>query len=129
MAKFNVLNSTVRMELYDIVKYQITTYCYINRLQITKAELDCLTILAISGEYSLTEFCLIATEKRIFKNTQAVRNCVVRLERFNLIVKEGKTNKKKIAINPEIKIQTMGNILVNYKFVHLDPKEAQGYTG
>lgn len=115
------------MGLYDITKYQIATHCYINRIAVTDSDLDCLTTLALSGESDLTEFCLIATEKRIFKSTQSVRNCLVKLEKHNLISKEGKT-KKKIGLNPEMRIQTSGNIMINYKFFHLDPQEAQGNT-
>lgn len=123
MAKFNLVDKKVRMGLYDIIKYQIVTYCYINRVGVTDSDLDCLTILATSGEQDLTEFCLLATEKRIFKSTQSVRNCLVKLERNNLILKEGRT-KKKIGLNPQMKIQTVGNIMINYRFFHIDPQEA-----
>ena len=70
MAKFNVVDKKVRMGLYDIVRYQILTYCYVNRVQATESDLDCLTILAMTGESDLTEFCLLITEKRIFKSTR-----------------------------------------------------------
>ncbi len=127
MAKFNVVDKKVRMGLYDIVRYQILTYCYVNRVQATESDLDCLTILAMTGESDLTEFCLLITEKRIFKSTQSVRNCLVKLERNNLITKEGKT-KKRISVNPLMKLQTFGNILINHKFVYVDPQETQGST-
>jgi hypothetical protein len=127
MAKFNLVDKKIRMGLSDIIKYQIATHCYVNRISVTESDLDCLTTLALSGESDLTEFCLIATEKRIFKSTQSVRNCLVKLEKHNLITKEGKT-KKKIGLNPEMRIQTNGNIMINYKFFHIDPQEAQGNT-
>ena len=125
MAKFNVVDKKVRMGLYDIVRYQILTYCYVNRIQATESDLDCLTILAMTGESDLAEFCLLITEKRIFKSTQSVRNCLVKLERNNLISKEGKT-KKKIAVNPMMKLQTYGNILINHKFIYVGTEETQG---
>ena len=125
MAKFNVVDKKVRMGLYDIVKYQIVTHCYVNRITVTDTDLDCLATLAMTGEYDLTEFCLLATEKRIFKSTQSVRNCLVKLEKNNLINKEGKT-KKKIGLNPDMRIQTSGNIMINHKFFHIDPQETQG---
>lgn len=124
MAKFNVIDKKVVMGLYDVVRYQILTHCYVNRISVTDSDLDCLTTLAITGESELTEFCLLITEKRIFKSTQSVRNCLVKLEKNNLITKEGK-NKKKIGLNPQMKIQTEGNILVNCKFIHVDSKETQ----
>ena len=127
MAKFNLVDKKIRMGLYDIVKYQIATHCYINRIQVTDSDIDCLATLAMSGESDLTEFCLLATEKRIFKSTQSVRNCLVKLEKNNLINKEGKT-KKKIGVNPKMLVQTKGNIMINYKFFHLDTQETQGDT-
>lgn len=127
MAKFNVVEKKVRMGLYDIIKYQILSHCYVNRITVTESDLDCLATLALAGEYDLTEFCLLATEKRIFKSTQSVRNCLVKLEKNNLINKEGKT-KKKIGLNPQMRIQASGNIMVNHKFFHIDPQEAQGST-
>lgn len=129
MAKFNLVDKKVRMGLYDIVKYQIITHCYVKRIAVTESDLDCLTMLAMVDDCDLTEFCLLATEKRIFKSTQSVRNCLVKLEKSNLIAKEGKTKKKKkISLNPDLMIQTSGNIMANYKFFYLDPEEAQGYT-
>jgi hypothetical protein len=124
MAKFNVVDKKVIMGLHDIVKYQVLTHCYVNRIPVTESDLECLATLALSGESDLTEFCLLATEKRIFKSTQSVRNCLVKLERNNLISKEGKT-KKKISVNPSIRLQTSGNILINHKFIHLGSQEAQ----
>lgn len=124
MAKFNVIEKKVVMGMYDVIRYQILTHCYINRISVTDSDLDCLTTLAVTGETELTEFCLLITEKRIFKSTQSVRNCLVKLEKNNLISKEGK-NKKRIGLNPAMKIQTDGNILVNYKFIHIGSKETQ----
>ena len=126
MAKFNLIEKKVRMELYDIVKYQMLTHCYIKRISVTDSDLDCLTILAILDGCELTEFCLIATEKRIFKSTQSVRNCLVKLEKHNLITKEGKY-KTKVSLNQDVKVQTSGNILVNHKFFYIDPQETQGH--
>ena len=125
MAKFNVVDKKVRMGLYDIVKYQILTHCYVKRIPVTESDVDCLATLAISGESDLTEFCLLVTQKRIFKSTQSVRNCIVKLEKNNLIGKEGKTKKKKkILVNPDLNLQTVGNILINHKFFYLDPQES-----
>lgn len=127
MAKFNVIEKKVVMGMYDVIRYQILTHCYINRIAVTDSDLDCLTTLAVTGETELTEFCLLITEKRIFKSTQSVRNCLVKLEKNDLISKEGK-NKKKIRLNTAMKIQTDGNILVNYKFIHVGSKETQTST-
>ena len=104
----------------DIVRYQIMTHCYTNKIPITESDLSCLTLLAIHGEEELTEFCIIATEKRIFKSTQTVRNCLVKLEKAGLITKDGKSKKRRISVNQDIKIQSTGNIVLNYKFYHIE---------
>jgi hypothetical protein len=127
MAKFQLSESKIMMGLYDIVKYQILTYCYTKRIQVNESDLDCLTILAMLGETELTEFCLVATEKRIFKSTQAVRNCIVKLEKVNLVQKEGKT-KKKILVNPDMKLLNAGNILIVNKFIYFDTSKVEGNT-
>mgnify|MGYP000565770838 CR=1 FL=1 len=56
-------------------------------------------------------------------NLQSVRNALAKAEKRNLIVKQGKS-KKKIKINPELKVQTDGNILLDYKIVRVEPKES-----
>ena len=125
MAKFKLSESKITMGLYDIVKYQILTYCYTKRISVIESELDCLTVLAMADEQDLTEFCLMITNKRIFKSTQAVRNCIVKLEKNQLIIKEGKAHKR-IKINPEMKVLSIGNIVASFKFIHFEPKEPQG---
>lgn len=120
MAKFKLSESKIMMSLYDIVKYQIMVYCYTNKIQLNDSDFETLTLLATVGETELTEFCLLCTEKRIFKSTQVVRNCVVKLEKLNLITKDGLTKKKKVMINPDMKIINAGNILLVNKFIHFD---------
>ena len=106
------------MQFWDIVKFQILTHCYLNKIQVSDADLNCLTLLAINGEQELTQFCNIVHIEEIFRSTQTVRNALTKAEKKNLILKEGKS-KKRIAINPSLKIQTTGNILLDYKFLAL----------
>lgn len=124
MAKFKLAESKIMMSLYDIVKYQILVYCYTNRIQLNDSDLETLTLLATVGETELTEFCLLCTEKRIFKSTQVVRNCVVKLEKLNLISKDGSNKKKKIVISPLMKVIDSGNIMIVNKFIHFDSQNA-----
>ena len=116
MALVNQVNKKVQMKLWDIVKYQILTYCYINQISVSDADLECLTLLAINGEQELTQFCNMVHYEEIFKSTQNVRNVFSKAEKKNLIVKEGKS-KKKILLNPELNIVTKGNILLDFKFL------------
>jgi len=118
MAKVNLVNKKVVMTLDDIIKYQLITHCYIHKISMNESDLACLTLLGILGNYDLTDFCIQASQKNIFKTTQTVRNCLVKLEKHDLIQKTGK-NKKTIYLNPEISIQSMGNIVLDYKIIHI----------
>jgi hypothetical protein len=119
MAIVNQVDKRVRMNKWEIVKYQLLTHCYLNKISVSEADLNCLTFLALEGDQELTSFCNKAHTKDIFSSTQSVRNCLTKAEKKNLIKKEGK-NKKKIFINPEINVFSKGNILLDYKFVSIE---------
>ena len=116
MAIVNQVDKKAQMNSWQIVKYQILTYCYINNIQVNDSELDCLTHLAINGEQELTSFCNAIYESKIFSSSQSARNCLTKLEKKRMILKEGK-NKKRIFLNPLLDVQAKGNILLNYKFL------------
>jgi len=119
MAIVNQVDKRVRMSAWQIVKYQILTHCYLYNIQVSEADLNCLTFLAIEGDQELTSFCNKAYDKQIFSSTQSVRNCLTKSEKKGLIKKEGK-NKKKIFINPSLKLHAKGNILLDYKFLSVE---------
>jgi hypothetical protein len=96
MAIVNQVDKRVRMNTWQVVKYQILTHCYLYDIPVSEADLNCLTLLAIEGDQELTS--------------------LTKAEKKNLIKKEGK-NKKKIYINPEMKVSSSGNILLDYKFL------------
>ena len=91
----------------------------------SESDLNCLTLLSFNEPIELTSFCYDASaeEEWIFKSPQTVRNCVNKAEKNGLIVKDAK-NKKIIMINPNLKIQTEGNILLDYKFLGNDTQES-----
>jgi hypothetical protein len=122
MAIVNQVDKRMKMDTWQIVKYQILTHCYLYNIQVSEADLDCLTYLAIEGEQELTSFCIKAHAKNIFSSTQSVRNCLTKAEKKNLIVKEGK-NKKKININPIMNVHSKGNVLLDYKFLSIETQE------
>lgn len=122
MAIVNQVDKRVRLGKWEIVKYQILTHCYLNNISVSESDLNCLTYLALEGDQELTTFCNKAHTKDIFSSIQSVRNCLTKAEKKNLIKKEGK-NKKKIFINPEIKVFSEGNILLDYKFLSVETKE------
>ena len=123
MALVNQVGKKVRMEKFDIVKYQILTHCYLNKINVSEADLNCLTYLALEGDQELTNFCNKAHTHKIFSSTQSVRNCLTKAEKKNLIKKEGK-NKKKIFIHPDLNVYSKGNILLDFKFLSVETKES-----
>jgi hypothetical protein len=77
----------------------------------------------MEGDQELTSFCNKAHERKIFSSTQSVRNCLTKAEKKNLIKKEGK-NKKKIYINPDLKVYAAGNVLLDFKFLSIASQES-----
>ena len=124
MALVNRIEKRVKMGKAGIIKYQLLTYCYVNNIKnISDSDLNCLTYLALEGDQELTTFCNKAFGKKIFSSVQSVRNSLTKAERKNLIIKEGK-NKKKIYINPNMLVQTKGNIFLDYKFLSVETTQS-----
>jgi hypothetical protein len=124
MAVVNQVRKTVRMDLWNIVKFQIATHCILKDLNVSDLDLNCLTFLAIGGEQPLTEFCDAATKNKIFGSSQSVRSAITKAERKDLVHKKGGYNKL-VSISPDLKIQTTGNILLDYKFVRVDSEASK----
>jgi hypothetical protein len=125
MALVNQVQKRVKLPKWEIVKFQILTHCYINRITMSESDLNCLTLLSFNEPVELSNFCLDASSEEdwIFKSPQTVRNSINKAEKNGLVVKD-KSNKKIIRINPELKIQTEGVVLLDYKFLSNDTKEA-----
>ena len=107
-------NKTVTMDRSEIIRFQVMIHCHFQKIHISSADLDCLTLLGKKGLAELTTFCELLTEEDIFKSIQSSRNAITRLQDKKLILKEGR-NKKKISIHPDIKLQVSGNVLVDIK--------------
>jgi hypothetical protein len=120
----NKVDKRVRMGWVEIIRYQLFTHCYLEKLQVSDADIDTLTLLACDGETELTSFCDKVFALQIFKSTQTVRNAITKAEKKGLILKEGKS-KKRIFINPDVKIQCEGNIMLDYKFLFQVPIDAK----
>ena len=122
MAAFNLVERKAKLEYWDAIKFQILTYCYLEKVAVSESDLDCLTFLALSGEEELTVFCTRCAERGIFSSAQTVRNALTKAEKKNLIVKDGKA-KKKIALKPALKVFSSGNVLLDYKFAAVAPSQ------
>jgi len=126
MALVNQVQKKVKLSKWDVVKFQILTHCYINKITMSESDLNCLTLLSFNEPIELTNFCLDASaeEDWIFKSQQTVRNSVNKAEKNKLVIKDS-SNKKLIKINPSLLIQTMGTILLDYKFLGHDTEESK----
>jgi hypothetical protein len=126
MALVNQVQKKVKMPKWDVVKYQILTHCYINRIAMSESDLNCLTLLSFNQPIELTNFCLDASSEEdwIFKSPQTVRNCINKAEKNGLVIKDS-NNKKVITLNPSLKIQTEGTVLLDYKFLGYDTQESK----
>jgi hypothetical protein len=125
MALVNQVQKRVKMPKWDVVKFQILTHCYINRITMSESDLNCLTLLSFNEPIELTSFCYDASseEEWIFKTPQTVRNCINKAEKNGLVIKDV-NNKKLIMINPIIKLQTQGTVLLDYKFLGNESEES-----
>lgn len=137
MAKFNVVDKQVKMELDEIIRFQLITHCHIEKISLSELDLECLAHLGKLGKAELTEFCddmaqirldaklkkLEPEQKKPETSPQTIRNVLLRAEKENLIKKEGR-GRKTICLNPDMKIQTAGNILLNYKIFSIDTTKA-----
>jgi hypothetical protein len=118
MPKVSIVDKKVGMAARDIVKYQLLSHCFVHSIPLSEAELNCLTLLGIYGECGLAEFCNSTVDENIFKVAQTVRNFLTKAEKYGLIDKRGKS-RKKIRLKDDLKIQTQGNIVLNYKIFHI----------
>lgn len=121
MAIVNQVQKRVKMPKWSLVKYQILTHCYINKISLSESDLDCLTLLSFNQPVELTDFCYDASSEEgwIFKSPQTVRNSINKSEKNKLIVRD-ESNKKVIMLNPNMKVQTEGTVLLDYKFLAND---------
>lgn len=119
MALVNQVEKRVRMSRGSAVQYQLLTHCFLTGVNLSTADLNCLTMLALEGEQELNSFCQKVHSQGVFKSPQSVRNAIIKAEKQKLVLKEGKS-KKRIWINPDLKVQTDGNILLDFKFLCLE---------
>jgi len=123
----NKVDKRVKLDKREVVKYQILTYCFLNGVQVSESDLNCLTELGLLGEDELTSFCSKVAEKNIFKSPQSARNAITKAEKKNLLVKNGK-NRKTIKLNEVLNVQVNGTVLLDFKFVSVEAKEVQRNT-
>jgi len=117
MAVVKRVQKKVVMSRKDVIKFQLVTYCYLNKITVSNSDLECLTLLSSTGPIEIAHFCYdAADEQKIFKSQQTVRNCINKCIKSKLVIKDSK-NKKLIHLNPKLNIETLGSILLDYNFL------------
>ena len=117
MAIVKRVQKKVIMSTKDIIKFQLITHCYLNRITVSNSDLECLTLLSSTGPIEIAHFCYDASdEQKIFKSQQTVRNCINKCIKSKLVVKDSK-NKKLIHLNPKLNVETLGSIFLDYNFL------------
>lgn len=122
MALVNKIDKRIKMSKDEVIKYQILTHCFLNDIQISVSDLNCLHLLALEETIELTKFCEKVSEMGVFKSAQSCRNALSKAEKKGLLIKNG-NNKKTIYINPEMGIEIEGTILLDFKILGVETKE------
>ncbi len=122
----------LRVTTPDAIKYQlITEIVFFKNEYLIPSDLDILILLVKWGPMELVGFCMNAA-KQLYPDTapedlsvrsQNVRNRIVKLEKRNIVTKS-KTGRKIISLNPDINIQSEGNILLDYNYLAVESNKA-----
>lgn len=126
MAKVNRVENKAVMSRWDLVKFQILTYCYLKKISVSESELECLTLLSLNQPVILTDFCFDVSDEApwIFKSSQSVRNAINKCYKKGL-VKRDPNDKKVMILNEDLKIITQAPILYELKFLAKDVSEKE----
>lgn len=126
------VHKKLRLSTQDIIKYQlITEVLFFKKEYLIPSDLEILTLLVMWGPIELGKFCIAAAKilypevspEEISTRAQNVRNRIVKLEKRKIIVKS-KTGRKVIILNPDIDIQSKGNILLDYNYLAVESNKA-----
>jgi hypothetical protein len=116
------INKKTKFSVREGLEFQLLTYCFINKYNISIAERKTLVELVIHQPAPLKDFCTHITSLTIFKTTQSTRNAISKLERMGLIVKQGK-GKKDVTLNPECGVVNKPTVLLDFQFLAHDSKQ------
>lgn len=113
------VQKNIPLNLHDIIRFQVTTYCFLNKIRISPAQLDTLAYLGEWGDMNISDFCNEIVTQDIFGNPQTVRNFILKCVRDGYVVRKGKGNKE-IALVDDFELLAEGNILIEMKVYHVE---------
>ena len=119
------IEKKVQLNKFEIIKYQLIHYCFIEKIKLSHTEVDCLAFLGELGKIRLSEFGKKAADRGILGNAISVNNCLSKLEGRGLFIKsEG--GKKMIFLNPKLEIKSEGTIILDLKIFTIEAGTAPG---
>jgi len=121
--KVTTVDRLISMSLYDIVRFQISNYCFIEDIKISPNELSTLSYLGVWGEMNISDFCQQVADEGVYGNPQTVRNFLLKCIKLGLVLRKGK-GFKIVVLSDSIDVLSEGNIVINMKIYH-----AEGQTG
>tara|TARA_R110001592_G_scaffold243219_2_gene504164 strand:+ start:2075 stop:2434 length:360 start_codon:yes stop_codon:yes gene_type:complete len=113
------IDKKLELSLHDIIRFQITTYCFINSIKISPAQMDTLAYLGEWGEMNISDFCDEVVLKEVFGNSQTVRNFITKCVKDGYVLRYGKGNKL-ISLTEKVELLSEGNILIDMKVYHVE---------
>lgn len=119
MAKALVINKQLPLSLKDVIKFQINMYCFVNKIRLSPAQQDCLSLLGLYGDMNMSDFCNEVVSEEIFGNVQTTRNFITKCVKENLVTRSGLGNKV-VSLNKNLEILTEGTILLNLKVYYVE---------
>jgi hypothetical protein len=122
MAKALVVNKQVPLSLFDVIKFQINMHCFTNKIRLSPAQLDCLSLLGMYGDMNMSDFCEQVVMNEIFGNVQTTRNFITKSVKEGLVSRSGLGNKV-VSLNKDLNVLTQGTILLNLKVYHVEANE------
>lgn len=109
----------IPLSLFDIIRFQINLYCFLNNIRISPAQLDTLAYLGMWGKINFSDFCeQIVDEQELFSNPQTVRNYILKCVRDGMVERKGR-GKKLIDLSDKFELLNDGTILIDMKVYHV----------
>lgn len=109
---------------WEVVYYQLLSYCFFNKIQVSEADLNCMVLFCLEYDGDISGFCIKVCENEIFQTPQSVRNCLNKMVKKKLILRDKKNKKNTHMINPEMGVVYEGNILLNYNFLAVETNKS-----
>ena len=122
--KIDVIDKKVSLSQFDIIRFQLTMYCFLNNIKISPAQLNTLAYLVMWGEMNISDFCDQIVEEEIFGNPQTVRNFILQSVRSGYVVRKGK-GKKLIELSDSVDLGGRRIIKKNLKVYYVESQESE----